>query len=444
VHATHKVPSMGWEGLCKQILMETVGHLMHPEQRRLEALAEGKAATVPASGGSGTVAESPAVSSAPSSSKAPAGPAGAKAKAAKPPQWMAGDWSCPRCREHVRKPADLCPKCGYAKPDILEPGFRVAPSSEFRTTQRGSGTVVTVPDSGRGCSSGSGTVPQATAVTVPASGGSAGSVTVTQPAPPQKARDAALQAPPPPEPRRAALPPSPRQPKPPPPLPEVHQEQAEWGRALPPAPRRASLPAPPPPLPKVHQEQAELRQAPPAPRAPPKQLCESAPHTRPKRPCGPVSWPLPPKRILPSDSPSEAPRPLAQPEPQSQTAKQQPGVHELSSAPQVESAQASSGAPASGGVAKPAWDSWEAECDRDDTPTSPVDPPPSPLPGSISHTVQMLSEAASFVKAAPLQPVATSVMESGASCADFEDFRTQSWSGCGGWVSEVCVGAGTS
>jgi len=434
--------------------METVGHLMHPEQRRLEeALAKGTAATVPASGGSGTVAKSTAVSSAPSSSKAPAGPAGAKAKAAKPRQWMAGDWSCPGCREHVRNAADLCLKCGYAKPDSLKPGFHILPSSEFRTTQRGSGTVVTAPDSGRGCSSGSGTVPQATAVTVPASGGSAGSVTVTQPAPPraasrppppQKARDAALQAPPPPEPRRAALAPSPRQPKPPPPLPEVKQEQAERGRALPPAPRRASSPAPPPPLPKVHEKEAELRQAPPAPRAPPEQLCKSAPLARAKRPCGPVSSPLPPKRILPSDSPSEAPRPLAQPEPQSQTAKQQPDVHELSSAPQVESAQASSGAPASGGGGKPAWDSWEAECGGGDTPTSPVDPPPSPLPGSISHTVQMLSEAASFIKAAPLQPVALSVMESGASCADFEDFRTQNWSGCGGWVSEVCVGAGTS
>ena len=371
MHATHKVPPMGWEGLCKRILIDTVGHLMHPEQRRLEALAEGTAATAPASGGSGTVAHA---------------------------------------------------------------------------------TAITAPASGRGRSSGSGTAPQATAVTVPASGGSAGSGTVAAPA--SGGSDRAASAPPPPAPRRAASQP------PPPPKPRDAALQASPPPEPrpPPPPRRESLPAPPPPLPKAHQERAELRKALPAPRTPPKQPSESVPKTPPH--LAPASWPLPPKRSLVSDSPSEAPHPLAQSEPQSQTAQRQPGVHELSSVAQVESAQASGGAPASddaaasssapafGGVGRLAWDTWGAEGDgfESPTPTSPVDPPPSPLPGSISHTLQMLSEkSASCVKAAPLQPVATSAVEAGASCADFEDFRTQnSRSGCGGWVSEVCVGAGTS
>ena len=70
---------------------------------------------------------------------------------------------------------------------------------------------------------------------------------------------------------------------------------------------------------------------------------------------------------------------------------------ELSSAPQVESAQASSGAPVSGGAAAsrgaPHWDSWAEDCDGGVSPTSPVDPPSSPLPESISHTLQMLSDS---------------------------------------------------
>jgi len=78
--------------------------------------------------------------------KAAAPAAKAAAPAAKPaaPQWMAGDWSCPHCIEPVRKPAVECPKCGRAKPSILEPGVHVAPATAMAVAQKAPPTAMAV------------------------------------------------------------------------------------------------------------------------------------------------------------------------------------------------------------------------------------------------------------------------------------------------------------